>query len=223
MTFAPAANGPGKVSRSTDTGRPGNVVDQRSPEDVTTGVDLIRHDLFWRLGLFEKSRHVSIGIGGHQPKCTWILDPREVQRNVGIRITPRLNETGNVESSKNVAVKDDDGIVRPGLQPRHIADRAPGAQRDFFDDVPQVDADDLLPIAEVVRKDFSRYGFPRRSRDARLARPRDLVLRDGDARDWQHRLRAEIVSGRSRVPLPPTSMTASSTQSPCQICPPKTR
>lgn len=38
----PALSSPGKTSRSTDTGRPaGNRLDDRSPEDVRTRVDLI--------------------------------------------------------------------------------------------------------------------------------------------------------------------------------------
>ena len=176
--WAPAARSSGKVSRSTETGRPAGMV------SMTERRKTYAPALIWSVtissgvcGFSRNGGDPAGGVRGDQAERARVLDPGEVQGDVGAGrrggCRPGPGCPGPVRMSP---LKISTGSSGRGVQPRgHVADGAAGAERLLLGDVLEVEAQ-RRAVAEVRLEDLGEVGRGEHDvLDARRSCPCQLV------------------------------------------------
>ena len=134
-----------------------------------------------------------------------------MERDVGVVTEMARYLTSEIMPRKHITIDNNNRIVRFAPQSRAgVTNCSPSAERFRLVDVAEFNAQ-RASVTEVIDEDLRPI---RRGQDyvanAGLAQVRDLVSKKGTPATGSIGLGVVTVSGRSRVPCPPTSSTASS-------------
>ena len=94
----------------------GDLLDDRTGEDVAPGIDQVGDDLFRRRRLLQKGLDSTVAIDRNQAVRAGVLYRGQVQRDITGGLHVRAHECIDVQTAEDVSVKDDNGIVGSGLQ-----------------------------------------------------------------------------------------------------------
>ncbi|SKU75638.1 Uncharacterised protein [Mycobacteroides abscessus subsp. abscessus] len=113
------------LNRNRPTRR--DLLNQLTPEDVTTGVDLISGRVF---GLLEECGNLAVGIGRYTTECAWIADAYQMQGQISLGLFMLCEKIFQIQAGEHIAIEDQRGVVSQMVQ--HISDGTAGTQRLLF-------------------------------------------------------------------------------------------
>ncbi|CAM5538707.1 hypothetical protein STANM309S_00859 [Streptomyces tanashiensis] len=187
---APAERSSGKVSRSTETGRPVGI------ESITERLKTYAPALIWSVtissgvcGFSRKAVTRPVGVRGDQAEGARVLDQGEVERDVRAGGGVGRDEGLDVQAREDVPVEDEDRLVGARVQSRgDVAYRAAGAEGLLLGDVLQAQAE-VRAVTEVGLEDLGQVGGGEHDvLHAGGAGPGQLMGQEGDARRRDHGL-----------------------------------